>query len=159
MSAFILEDDTIDLLTTAGLMGIGIDSRLGVYHQGEWHYFSRGEGEDVVGSILKTANYESVNYRYQEQTPCEPYKYNGNGIAPYLGGVVIPWGQVLQSVRCYEYQSCEHPEWEQSLAKAICRAITHKVCQRIASEADSEWVWTREHAEEIMETIKAGLKS
>lgn len=158
MSAYILGDDTIDLLVTAGLMG-GHDDRLGIFQDGDWHYFTKHEDADRLGSILKTANYDSVNYRYQEATQCEAYRYNGNGIVPYLGSPVISWGQVLHSVRCFEYQSCEAPTWETSLAKAICSAITRKVCARIADEADAEWEWTRGHAEEIMNTIREGLKS
>ena len=159
MSAFILGDDTIDLLVTAGVRGVGLDARLGVYQAGAMLYFSRYEDTDHLGSVLKSANYESVNYRYKEATPCEAYHYNGNEIVPYLGGSVISWGQVLQAVRCYEYQSCEAPTWETSLAKAICSAIRLKVCGIIADEAGAEWDWRREHAEEIMNEIREGLKS
>lgn len=159
MSAYILGDDTIDLLVTAGVRGVGLDARLGVFHEGDWRIWSRYEDTDSLGSLLKTANYESVNYRYQETTPCEAYHYNGDGIVPYLGASVISWGQVLQAVRCYEYQSCEAPTWDSSLAKAVCDAIRRKVCGIIADEAGAEWDWRREHAEEIMNTIKEGLKS
>ena len=158
MSAYILGDDTIDLLVTAGLMG-GHNDRLGVFQEGAMVYFNKHGDADWLGSILKTANYDSVNYRYREATPCEAYRYNGNEIVQYLGSPVIPWGQVLQSVRCYEYQSCEAPTWEASLAKAICSAITRKVGARIADEADAEWEWTRSHSEKIMNTIREGLKS
>ena len=159
MSAFILGDDTIDLLVTAGVRGVGLDARLGIFHAGAMVYFSKHEDTDFLGSILKTANYESVNYRYQEATPCEAYRYNGNGIVPYLGSPVISWGQVLLAVRCYEYQSCEAPTWGESLAKAVCSAIRLKVCGIIAEEEDAEWEWTRGHAEEIMNEIREGLKS
>jgi hypothetical protein len=159
MSAFILGDDTIDLLVTAGVRGVGLDARLAVYHGDKMHYWSRYEDTDSLGSLLKTANYESVNYRYKEATPCEAYHWNPNGILPYIGGRVISWGQVLQAVRCYEYQSCEAPTWETSLAKAVCGAIRLKVCGIIADEAGAEWEWRREHAEEIMNTIREGLKS
>ena len=159
MSAYILQDDTIDLLVTAGLYGTGVDGGLRVYHEGEYYHFTRYEHADKVGTILKTANYDSVNYRYKETTEVEPYRYNGNGITQYLGEVVIPWGQVLKSAYCYEYQSCEHPDWGGSLAKAIVDAITRKVGGFIADQCDAEWEWTRFHAEDIMADIKAGLKS
>jgi hypothetical protein len=159
MSAFILQDDTIDLLVTAGLYGVGIDGGLRVYHEGEILTYNRYEHADILGTLLKTANYESVNYRYKESTEMEGYRYNGTDITQYIGGVVIPWGQVLKSARCYEYQSCETPEWGGSLAKAIVDAITVKVCGFIAEQNNAEWVWTRHRAEEIMNEIKAGLKS
>jgi hypothetical protein len=159
MSAYILQDDTIDLLVTAGLYGVGIDGGLRVYHEGEILTYNRYEHADQLGTILKTANYDSVNYRYKESTEMEGYRYNGNEITQYLGGVVIPWGQVLKSARCYEYQSCETPEWEKSLANAIVEAITRKVCGFIAEQDNAEWEWTRFHAEDIKAEIKSGLKS
>ena len=159
MSAYILQDDTFDLLVTAGLYGVGIDGGLRVYHEGEILTYNRYEHADQLGTILKTANYDSVNYRYKENTEMEGYRYNGTDITQYLGGVVIPWGQVLKSARCYEYQSCEHPEWGTSLAKAIVEAITRKVGGFIAEQDNAEWEWTRFHAEDIKAEMKAGLKS
>ena len=157
MSAYILQDDTIDLLVTAGLYGVGIDGGLRVYHEGEILTFNRYEHADELGTILKTANYDSVNYRYKESTEMEGYRHNGEGITQYLGGEVITWGQVLKSARCYEYQSCEHPEWGTSLAKAIVEAITRKVCEKVSR--DAEWDWSRDHAKYVMQGIKEGLKS
>ena len=159
MSAFIIGEDMLDLLVTAGVWGVGDDARLRFFHEDQYHTFNKYEDGDALGQILKTANYESVNYRYKEETPVETYRHMGSDITPFLGGAVISWGQVLQAVRCYEYQSCEAPTWDGSLAKAICSAITRKVCGRIADEADAEWEWTREHAKEIRDTIKEGLKS
>lgn len=160
MSAFILEDDTLDLLVSAGLHGVGADARLEVFHEGEWHQWNKYENADALGSILKTENYKSVNYRYQEATPCEPYRYSGEGIVQYLGSeTVLPWAQVLASLDCYEYQTCEHPEWETSLAKAICDRIRRKVCRIISREAETEWVWTREDAQERMAEIRANIKA
>lgn len=147
MSAFILEDDTIDLLVTAGMMGDGEHYTLRLYHAGEFMQYSKYEDADKVGMILKTANYESVNYRYRESTEVGTYNYRPT---TEIGGMFISWGQVLKSLNCYEYQSCEHPEWETSLAKGICSAIRNKVCRAIADATETEWVWTRE---------KAGLKS
>jgi hypothetical protein len=157
VSAFILDDDHIDLLVTAGLMGVGLDAKLRVYVDGGLVEFNRHEDADHLGLVLKTANYESVNYRYKESEQVTPYKYVGNGITNYIGGEIIPWGQVLQAIRCYEYQSCEHPTWEGSLAKAVCDAITHKVCARISSECDAEWVWSRSHALENMNAVRERL--
>lgn len=159
MSAYILQDDTFDLLVTAGLYGVGIDGGLRVYHEGNIITYNRYEHADILGTILKTANYDSVNYRYKESTEVEGYRYKSEGISQYLGGKVIPWGQVLKSARCYEYQSCETPEWDKSLAKAIVDAITMKVCGFIAEQDNAEWEWTRFCAEDIMNEIKEGLKS
>ena len=159
MSAFIVGDDLLDLLVTAGTRGVGSDARLGVFHQGEWHYWSRQGGADDLGAVLKLANYASVNHRYQESTPCGSYQWDGRGITEYLGGDVIPWGQVLMALDCYEYQTCEVPQWDETLAYAVCRAIRRKVCRIIGNECEAEWEWTRQDAQERMEEIRLSLKS
>ena len=159
MSAFIIADDTIDLLVTAGVWGGGHLPRIAVSQAGAMVYFNKHDDVDFLGFVLKVANYDSVNYRYQESTACGAYHYSGEGIVPYLGGPVISWGQVLQAIRCYEYQSCESPTWGESLAKAVCDAIRRKVCGIIADEAGAEWDWSRSHAEEIRNTIRVGVES
>jgi hypothetical protein len=157
MSAYLVGNDHLDLMVSAGLKGVGLDATLGVFHGDRWHYFDRHEHADLLKRTLHEANIASVNYRYKEFTTEATRPYNGADITPYLGTPVIPWGHVLGALRCFEYQSCEHPEWGESLAKAIVDRIRHKVCQAITDEADGMWHWEREDAREIMQAIKEGL--
>jgi hypothetical protein len=154
-----VSNDHLDLLVSAGLMGVGPDSTLGVYYGEKMNYFNRYEHADIVKAFLHQANLDSVNYRYKEFTTEKTRPYSGADIAQYLGGPVIPWGHVLGALRCFEYQACEHPEWSTSLASAIVDKIRFKVCQRITEEAGGMWEWNRSEAQEIMQGIREGMRS
>lgn len=159
MSAYMVSNDHLDLMVSAGLMGVGYEATLDVYHGDRWHNFNRYEHADMVKGLLHEANLDSVNYRYKEFSTEATRPYSGADITPYLGGPVIPWGHVLGALRCFEYQSCEHPEWSESLAKAIVDKIRFKVCQRITEEAGGMWEWNRSNAQEIMQGIREGMRS
>jgi hypothetical protein len=159
VSAYLVGNDHLDLMVSAGFMGVGIDATLEIYHGEKWNYFNRYEHADTVKAILHKANIDSVNYRYKEFTTEATRPYSGADILPYLGGPVIPWGHVLGALRCFEYQACEHPEWGESLAKAMVDAIRFKVCHTITNEAGGMWHWEREKALEIMKEIRAGVRS
>jgi hypothetical protein len=146
-------------MVSAGFRGVGHDATLDVYHGDTWNRYNRHEHADLVKGILRYANLASVNYRYKEFSTEATRPYSGADITPYLGGVVIPWGHVLGALRCFEYQSCEHPEWSESLAKAIVDKIRHKVCQAITDEAGGMWEWEREDAREIMQGIREGMRA
>lgn len=50
---------------------------------------------------------------------------------------VAPTREALHSlIRCYIYQSCEHPEWERS---AACRLAGELDAPLLGLETDSEW--------------------
>jgi hypothetical protein len=159
VSAYLVGNDHLDLMVSAGFRGVGHDATLDVYHGDTWNRYNRHEHADIVKGIFHEANIDSVNYRYKEFTTEATRPYNGADITPYLGGPVIPWGHVLGALRCFEYQSCETPEWGESLAKAIVDKIRFKVCQAITDEAGGMWCWEREKALEIMKEIRAGVRS
>lgn len=62
---------------------------------------------DEIGRVLWHENHVSVNRRYRENTPTPPYTYR----RPTRK--IDPSG-LLYAVACYDYQSCEHEEWEDS---------------------------------------------
>jgi hypothetical protein len=160
MSAYIIDHDSIDLLVTAALRGIGSEGCLRVFHEGEWRTWNRYEDADNLGQILHDTNVDSVNYLYSENTLPTRYQYNGRMISDYLGSPVIPWGQVLGTISCYVYQSCENVEtWHTSIGKSIIDAIRLKVCGIIANNDDARWGWTREDVitkiEELKKTVRA----
>ena len=69
-----------------------------------------------VGQVLWDENVKSVNYRYDEYRPAESYHYK-----PFP--VSLTPANVLGLINCLSYQSCEHPEWEDSEAYAILQSI------------------------------------
>jgi hypothetical protein len=106
--------------------------------------------------MLASANLASVTYRYPDllQNPADtpgpveqwwwtaPYRYRQARPDIIPGRAVI----VLASVACYEYQACEHPEWETSNARAFCEALRHTAIEHLPGYSDAPWGWTRDYA-------------
>lgn len=140
MSAFMVDSTHIDAMLTAGLQGgpnsdlswfhpaITEEDRQGAYQAGEpWgptairlaeerrHHLTR-KTAGRVGAMLMAENRASVNHRYNEEEWEEPYTFRM--LRGHADPVVI-----LSALSCYEYQSCEHPEWEASEAHAFCEAL------------------------------------
>ena len=79
-------------------------------------------------------NVRSVSYRY---TDVRPNELPGPVAAPWLGEYTarttdlnfairtgrIRLADIVSAVACYRYQSCEHPEWHDSVAAAFCEEL------------------------------------
>lgn len=75
---------------------------------------------DKVGQLLWEENHRSVNFRYKEKGETPRFKYRGKCYAS------DPL-QVIKSIHCYNYQTCEHPEWETSGVKKILGRLEHRI--------------------------------
>ncbi len=60
----------------------------------------------LLGQLLVNLNHESVNYRYDEKT--EPFNFEFSDTEPYNKV------QLLKSIECFLYQSCEKPNYKQN---------------------------------------------
>jgi hypothetical protein len=79
-----------------------------------------------IGKILSIENDKSVNHRYSE-TRITPYKFvKDNDFV--LNGKAI---DVIKMIGCYEYQSCEHPGWENSKAKKFCTMLLNRAITKL----------------------------
>jgi hypothetical protein len=47
--------------------------------------------------------------------------------------------QVLKAIQSYAYQSCEHPEWDGSLAKRFCDWLESAIIGDLPGYDDAEW--------------------
>ncbi|MFD4407730.1 hypothetical protein ACFWPH_33695 [Nocardia sp. NPDC058499] len=98
MSAFIVGNEHIDILVNA-------IAQYGVAGQGAGRTVFRN-----LGQMLWDENVCSVDYRYREDNPRSRYVlHTTEGELDALA--------VLKAAHCYEYQSCEHPEWDDSQAR------------------------------------------
>lgn len=70
-----------------------------------------------IGEMLHAENVRSVNYRYGEATQPD------FALCEWAAFQVFSRVQVVKAARCLEYQSCEHPGWEESDAFKLVRAI------------------------------------
>jgi hypothetical protein len=156
MSCFEISSTHIDALLTAGLAyqrygalrwlwpELSPEDQEAAYEQGEpWgpeaakltqqrrHELTR-ETAGRIGAMLMTENRLSVNHRYDENEIEAPYVFDS------LPGQVDPV-VVLKAIDCYEYQTCEHPEWHKSEAYAFCQALRDKMIHHLPGydEADA----------------------
>lgn len=138
MSAWIVSKRHIDYMLSAGLardplrwcvpVGVPVPEGGAV----EWRELTR-ETAGRVGVMLWAENFKSVGHRYGESaTETKLYEFER------FAGPVEPV-QVLKAVACFEYQSCEHDEWERSEAHAFCEALRHAAINRLPGYEAAEW--------------------
>jgi hypothetical protein len=75
-----------------------------------------------------------VNYRYDETT--QP----SFELCQWAAFHEFSKVQIIKAVRCLEYQSCEHPGWEESAACRLLRAIIGDDATRnLPGYDEAEW--------------------
>lgn len=85
-----------------------------------------------VGAMLLAENRASVNHRYDEAEWEEPYQFHR---LPGTADPVI----VLSALSCYEYQSCEHPEWQDSEARRFCDSLRASAIRELPGYDSAPW--------------------
>jgi len=101
-----------------------------------------------VGRMLLTENVRSVCYRYNE--PMDSANLPGPvgfSLAEATFGYfhVVEYTHLLtpvatlKALACYEYQSCEHPDWEGSESKAFCDALRHAAINALPGYEEADW--------------------
>lgn len=86
-------------------------------------------GADLLGRTLWAENARSVAHRYSEEP--EPSDYEYRHTSGPAAGFPIREAWIVSACDCLEYQSCEHPGWETSVARAALHAIRHHAATRI----------------------------
>ncbi len=135
MSAYVVSTDTIDYIVTAArLWRLDADGYL--------PYDARNITDSELGQIL-SENVRSVNARYNDTDTPEAYEYRPVGYG-YIGAV-----EVLKSVQCLNYQSCETDDWETTLAYKVCKAIESGAIAHLPGYSNAPWGWTRDMRETV----------
>jgi hypothetical protein len=73
----------------------------------------------ATADMLLAENITSVNYRYSNHPPEPLHPCVQDASAVLLSRNYLNWADLVNLCECYEYQSCEHPEWEGSDAHAF----------------------------------------
>lgn len=152
MSAFYVGSDLIDLLVTVAVEGAPHSRGLRVVHNGALHVFDVTDA-DMIGQLLTDANVASVNYRYNDGENPAPYKYRR---VADVGGLAASYFDVLKGCDCFDYQSCELPNYDASMAADVVRAIRSKVIERITPDSAS-WCWSRATAAARLDAVRADM--
>lgn len=161
MSAFIVDKAHIDALVRVALEGpTDLDHRRELWYSLHWQGADGESREimpgvddgtplhpsyctcDALGKMLWNENHRSVAYRYPDEqdgwlgTDHEDvalYRYQ-HSQAPKLSAV-----GALKAIRCLDYQSCEHPQWEDSEAKRFLDVLTLNLISVLLGYADAAW--------------------
>lgn len=150
MSAYICDREHIRYLVSAAMsrwLNPSPGDRLAWYwgeNNGQSAKLYAGDYKEAarVGQMLWDENVRSVSYRYPDDKPtelpgpCDDVPLYGDHVA--WQGEVRPV-QVLKSISCFEYQSCEHPEWKTSEAFAFCRALESAAIYALDGYDDAAW--------------------
>jgi len=147
MSAYLVDRGHIRFLVEAALMlrpESREDSGLRSYYHGQERHEVNELNADALGLMLWQECDKSVRYRYPRDNDDSLPGPIGDG--PRLGyvhrhgyGMNINPLHVLSAIRCYEYQSCEHPGWQDSQARAFCRALQGLAISCLPGYDDAPW--------------------
>ena len=95
--------------------------------------FHNGESIEAIGHILHTANLQSVNYRYQEHSTTT-FTVDRRALVCRVFAI-----QIIKAARCLNYQSCEHPDYENSQACRILRDIIADAMCELPGYDEAQW--------------------
>ena len=98
-------------------------------------YYSSNQADDLtaIGELLLTENVRSVNHRYQEKCGQDAFGFRPN-IHQHLKPI-----EVIKLCNCLRYQSCEHPEWEQSFANKVLDTIISYAIYKLPGYDKAPW--------------------
>ena len=103
-----------------------------------------------LGAMLWKENHRSVNYHYKDTEPTPAYTHDSAAVcAAIVSGNKPPQplgtvrelarqpGLLFKQVACYNYQSCERPDWEQSHAYAAMTALAEAIARLAGTTVDA----------------------
>ena len=126
MSAFIVTDSHIN-----ALVRYASRHKVGVSYGATVMRLNAFGNEQAVAQILFEENVKSVNYRYGES---ETTQIDYDRGAPILTAI-----QAIKAAQCLRYQSCEHPQFEDSLASKFIEAIIADAIPRLEGYDTAQW--------------------
>jgi len=95
----------------------------------------RIEVDAKMGQALVDENFRSLDYRYEDGGFGEPYPFHTR---PFVHCDFTP-GKIFKAISCYEYQACEHPAWNTSVARSFCLALRDHYCSMVDGYEDAPW--------------------
>jgi hypothetical protein len=99
---------------------------------------------DALMLMLATECVASVKHRYQEDDEALPGPTDRYWLRPIRYQRPTSHARTVEALKiidCYASQSCEHPEWEASEARAFCRALRESLISSIPGWDQAPWGW------------------
>jgi hypothetical protein len=103
------------------------------------------EDAHTVGRLLWLACQKSVAYRYPGDADGEWPGPAGLTLAEIDGYAFtrpsrrLTAVEALKAIDCYEYQSCEHPEWKASAEREFCLALRSSLVGSLPGYNEAAW--------------------
>jgi len=134
MSAYIVEKRLIGYI-------VGCDR----YMETKTGFCNRDRTPVEQGQALRDENIRSVLYRYP-QTTIQTAPGASDRESVFCEEDIVSIGedsfdpvQLLKSIACLEYQSCEHDEWEQCQAKKYLDGLRADAVRMLPKWDEAEW--------------------
>jgi len=140
MSAYMVSRKHIDLLVAVAVAG-PTGCR-------DWYPPSH-KSKDDIGEMLVKENLSSIHHRYPDTItnpddtpgPCEQYWLHRYTFRRAIRLTTI---EALKAIDSYEYQACEHPEWETSEARKFCDALRRALVHVLPGWEQAPWGFDEE---------------
>lgn len=126
MSAFIVSDTHIN-----SLVRYAARHNVRVFHSNPMRMFKVQENEQETARLLLDENVKSVNARYRDN---ETMSITYDRAAPILTAI-----QAIKAAQCLRYQSCEHSDYEDSIAFKLIEAIITDAIPRLDGYESAQW--------------------
>lgn len=146
MSAFIVDKDHIIYLVSAALnYASSWHGSFSWYHNGQRGEIRSGDYERAAdaANMLWRENIRSVSHRYPNESSAtlpgprgETFEITARDIPHF---VRVESVQVLKSCSCFEYQSCEHDEWEKSEVFAFIQSLKDSAINALPGYDKAKW--------------------
>lgn len=105
---------------------------------------------EILAKILVNANNESVQYRYGDSSDevKESLKYDQDAYLNQIyalsmhedfGAKGLNFFQFLKLIHCLSYQSCEHPEWKNTMAYKFIEIAEMKAIYNAPEYQNHSW--------------------
>ena len=114
MSCYVVDKKVIDLMVS-WIMNHNIEYKAENYHYEGYMgiLFDVNEMRNAIGQSLLDANYDSVNYRYDENKKAPTYEYSEDAlIDSHRNGTYE--ADVYSAIQEYNYQACEGDNYFES---------------------------------------------
>lgn len=114
MSCYVVDKKVIDLMVS-WIMNHNIKYKAENYHYEGYMgiLFDVNEMSNAIGQSLLDANYDSVNYRYDENKKAPTYEYNEDACLDSVANETYD-ADVYSAIREYNYQACETENYFES---------------------------------------------
>lgn len=107
MSCYVVDKKVIDLMVS-WIMNHNIEYKAENYHYDGYMgiLFDVNEMSNAIGQSLLDANYDSVNYRYDDDKKAPTYEYSPDACLDSVANETYE-ADVYSAIQEYNYQACE----------------------------------------------------